>query len=81
MDELKIAINSAFMKRIIKTVLSKVIEKKLGYKIDIQINEIKADVTGGWSNFIWIWMDRRLLTNLANFLNQKILFERITKNE
>lgn len=47
MDELKIAINSAFMKRIIKTVLSKVIEKKLGYKIDIQINEIKADVTGG----------------------------------
>ena len=47
MDELKIAINSVFMKRIIKTVLSKVIEKKLGYKIDIQINEIKADVTGG----------------------------------
>ena len=47
MDELKIAINSAFMKRIIKTVLSKMIEKKLGYKIDIQINEIKADVTGG----------------------------------
>lgn len=47
MDELKIAINSAFMKRIIKTVLSKVIEKKLGYKIDIQINEIKADVNGG----------------------------------
>ena len=47
MDELKIAINSAFMKRIIKTVLSKVIEKKLGYKIDIQINEIKADVSGG----------------------------------
>ena len=47
MDELKIAINSAFMKRIIKTVLSKVIKKKLGYEIDIQINEIKADVTGG----------------------------------
>ena len=47
MDELKIAINSAFMKRIVKTVLSKAIEKKLGYKIDIQINEIKADVTGG----------------------------------
>ena len=47
MDELKIAINSAFMKRIVKTVLSNVIEKKLGYKIDIQLNEIKADVTGG----------------------------------
>ena len=51
MDELKIAINSAFMKRIIKTVLSKVIEKKLGYKIDIQINEIKADVSGGVVEF------------------------------
>ena len=47
MDELKIAINSAFMKRIIKTVLSKAIEKKLGYKIVIQVNEIKANVTGG----------------------------------
>lgn len=47
MDELKIAINSAFMKRIIKTVLSKMIEKMLGYKIDILINEIKADMTGG----------------------------------
>ena len=46
MDELKIAINSAFMKRIIKTVLSKVIEKKLGYEIVIQINEIEADVIG-----------------------------------
>ena len=51
MDELKIAINSAFMKRIIKTVLSKVIEKKLGYEIVIQINEIKADVTGGVVEF------------------------------
>ena len=51
MDELKIAINSAFMKRIITTVISKVIEKKLGYKIDIQINEIKADVTGGVVKF------------------------------
>lgn len=51
MDELKIAINSAFMKRIIKTVLSKMIEKKLGCKVDILINEIKADVTGGVVNF------------------------------
>ena len=51
MDELKIAINSAFMKRIIKIVLSKVIEKKLGYEIVIQINEITADVSAGVVKF------------------------------
>ena len=71
MDELKIAINSAFMKRIIKTVLSKVIEKKLGYKIDIQINEIKADVTGGIVK-LHLDMDGQMTTDeLSKFLKSK----------
>ena len=71
MDELKIAINSEFMKRIIKTVLSKVIEKKLGYKIDIQINEIKADVTGGVVK-LHLDMDGQMTTDeLSKLLKSK----------
>ena len=71
MDELKIAINSAFMKRIIKTVLSKAIEKKLGYKIDIQINEIKADVTGGVVK-LHLDMDGQITTDeLSKLLKSK----------
>ena len=71
MDELKIAINSAFMKLIIKTVLSKAIEKKLGYKIDIQINEIKADVTGGVVK-LHLDMDGQITTDeLSKLLKSK----------
>lgn len=71
MDELKIAINSAFMKRIIKTVLSKVIKKKLGYEIDIQINEIKADVTGGVVK-LHLDMDGQITTDeLSKLLKSK----------
>ncbi len=71
MDELKIAINSAFMKRIVKTVFSKMIEKKLGYKIDIQINEIKADVTGGVVK-LHLDMDGQMTTDeLSKLLKSK----------
>ena len=71
MDELKIAINSAFMKRIIKTVISKVIEKKLGCKIDILINEIRADVAGGVVR-LHLDIDGRTTTDeLSNLLKSK----------
>lgn len=71
MDELKIAINSAFMKRIIKTLLSKVIKKKLGYEIDIQINEIKADITGGVVK-LHLDMDGQITTDeLSKLLKSK----------
>ena len=71
MDELKIAINSAFMKRIVKTVLSKMIEKKLGYKIDIQINEIKADVGRGIVNLHLDIDGQTTIDELSNLLKSK----------
>ena len=71
MDELKIAINSVLMRCIVKTVLSKMIEKKLGYKIDIQINEIKADVTGGAVK-LHLDMDGQMTTDeLSKLLKSK----------
>ena len=46
-DELKIAINTPFMKYIVTKILSKAIESKIGYKIDIHLNEIKAETCDG----------------------------------
>lgn len=47
MDELKLAINTPFMKHIVTKVLGKVIESKLGCKVGVQINEVKATSDGG----------------------------------
>ena len=47
MDELKLAINTPFMQGIVTKILGKVIESKVGCKVGIQINEIKATSDGG----------------------------------
>lgn len=39
MDEMKIKLSTNFMKGIVSKILSKVIYKKTGYKIDIRIDE------------------------------------------
>lgn len=41
MDELKLSLSNGFMKGVVTKILSKMIYKKLGYKIDIQLNDIK----------------------------------------
>lgn len=38
MDEMKI--RTPFMKRLIAKIIKRVIDKKLGYQVDIQLNEI-----------------------------------------
>lgn len=42
MDEMKIKLSTNFMRKIVSNLLSKVLFNKLGYKIDIQLNEIEA---------------------------------------
>lgn len=45
MDMLKIS--SAFMKGVLNLCLSKMIQKKLGYKIDILVNELEFTTVDG----------------------------------
>lgn len=45
MDELKI--KSGFMRGIVSKLIAKTLYKKLGYKIDIQVNDIDVTVTDG----------------------------------
>lgn len=47
MDELKINLSSKLMRGIIKRLIAKNLEKKLGYKIDVQLNELKINVIDG----------------------------------
>lgn len=47
MDELNINLSSKLMRGIIKRLIAKNLEKKLGYKIDVQLNELKINVIDG----------------------------------
>ena len=47
MDILKLKLSTKFMKGIAAKVLSRNIYKKLGYKVDIQLNDVQIDVIDG----------------------------------
>lgn len=47
MDELKLKLSTKFMRGIVAKLLSKVIRDKLGYEIDIQLNEIAVETVDG----------------------------------
>lgn len=47
MDILKLKLSTKFMKGIVAKVISKKIYKQLGYKIDIQLNDVQIDVVDG----------------------------------
>ena len=47
MDELKIRLNSRFMRSIVSKLITKIIYKKLGYKINIQLNDLDIRVIDG----------------------------------
>ena len=47
MDEMKLKLSSKFMRGIITNIISKAIYKKLGYNIDILLNEINIENVDG----------------------------------
>lgn len=47
MDEMKLKLSSKFMRNIVSKILSKMIYKKLGYKVNIQFNELNVDIVDG----------------------------------
>lgn len=47
MDELKLKLSTKFMRGIIAKFISKALAKKLGYNVDILINEIELRNEGG----------------------------------
>jgi len=47
MDEMKLNLSTRFMKGIVAKLLSRAIYKKLGYKINIQFNELDISMIDG----------------------------------
>lgn len=47
MDLLKIKLSTKFMKGLVAKIISKRIYKQLGYKIDIQLNDVQIDIVDG----------------------------------
>lgn len=47
MDEMKIKLSTNFMRGLVSKLISKMIYKKLGYKIDIQLNDLDVNTNNG----------------------------------
>lgn len=47
MDEMFIKLRTKFMKKIVSKLLTKAIQAKLGYKINIQIKDLDAELNNG----------------------------------
>lgn len=47
MDEMFIKLRTKIMKKIVSKLLTKVIQNKLGYQIDIQIEDLEAELNNG----------------------------------
>lgn len=47
MDELKMRLTTKFMRNLVSKLIARTIYKKLGYKIDIQLNDLDISVVDG----------------------------------
>ena len=49
-DEMKMKLSTKFMKNVLSKLISKALYKKLGYKIDIKLNDINVEFIDGETN-------------------------------
>ena len=47
MDEMKVKLSTKFMRGMVSKLIAKLISKKLGYKVDIQLNDLDVSVIDG----------------------------------
>ena len=47
MDEMKLKLSTKFMRNIVAKLITKAIQKKIGYKVNIQLNELDINVLDG----------------------------------
>lgn len=47
MDEMKIKLSTKFMRNLISKIISKTVYKKLGYRVDIQLNGLDVNMNNG----------------------------------
>lgn len=67
MDEMKLKLSTKFMRGLVAKLIAKFIYKKLGYKINIQLNELDVSVIDGETSIntnVEIKMDSKEFMNL-----------------
>lgn len=47
MDEIKVRLTTKFMRNIVSKLMARMIYKKTGYKVDIQLNDLDINVVDG----------------------------------
>lgn len=47
MDEIKVRLTTKFMRKIVSKLMARMVYKKTGYKVDIQINDLDINVVDG----------------------------------
>ena len=50
MDEMKLTLSTKFMRNVVAKIIAKIIYKKTGYKVNIQLNELNINVIDGETN-------------------------------
>ena len=72
MDEMKLKLSTKFMKGMVSKLIAKALYKKLGYKVDIQLNDINVDFIDGETSIhadVDLRLDKEEFTKLIKSTN------------
>ena len=74
MDEMKRKLSTKFMRGMVSKLISKAIYKKLGYKVDIQLNDINVEFIDGETSIhadVDLRLDKEGFTKLIKSTNSE----------
>ena len=72
MDEMKLKLSTKFMKGVVSKLIAKALYKKLGYKVDIQLNDINVEFIDGETSIhadVDLRLDKEEFTKLIKSTN------------
>lgn len=72
MDEMKLKLSTKFMRGMVSKLISKAVYKKLGYKVDIQLNDMNVEFIDGETSIhadVDLRLDKKEFTKLIQSTN------------
>ena len=72
MDEMKLKLSAKFMRGMVSKLIAKAVYKKLGYKVDIQLNDINVEFIDGETSIhadVDLRLDKEEFTKLIKSTN------------
>ena len=72
MDEMKLKLSTKFMRGMVSKLIAKALYKKLGYKVDIQLNDINVEFIDGETSIhadVDLRLDKEEFTKLIKSTN------------